>query len=468
MEFYNAVVEHTNGNATTTNGARTNLSSLNACVDFFFLAGASRGKDITKQFEAAYKEDRDTALRILLWLRDAREGAGERQTFRTLWKHLHKISEFDARTVLWHVPELGRWDDVLEAEGDVKVTALSLIKRALEDKDGLCAKWMPRKGPVANELRKFLGLTPKTYRKLLVGLTNVVETKMCSQMWDTIEFGKLPSVASARYQKAFSRNASEAYQAYKDSLVKGEAKVNAGAIFPHDVLKGLTNGDETVATAQWEALPNYLSEGGDFILPMSDVSSSMTCSVGGNPKLTCMDMSIALGLYLADKQQGPFKGLVLTFDSTPTFVDLKRGSLRDKYSRLKHAAWGGSTNIEGAFRRILEVAKKANINPENMPKKLLILSDMEFNSACGHHGYRNASALDMVHKAYADAGYAVPQIVFWNLNARPGNVPAKSNDEGVALVSGYSPTILKAILAGSTITPYGVMMEAVGKDRYKV
>lgn len=484
MSFATAVLEFDNKDARTTNGARTNKSSLSACVDLFFIAAASRGKDISKQFIAAYKENREIALRLLLWLRDCRGGAGEREQFRKLWRVLHDLSQFDAYAVLSKVPEVGRWDDVLAAPGgNVRDLAFQMISLALSDGDRLAAKWMPRKGDTANELRKFLGLTPKAYRKLLVGLSDTVEQKMCAKEWNSINFAHVPSVAAARYQKAFGRNAADAYAAYKASLVKGETKVNASTIFPHDVLLAFKRGDRVVAEQQWKALPNYLGDGDEGILPLIDVSGSMTCRLGQDPKTTttCRDVSIGLGLYIAERQRGAFRNVCFTFSSDARAVVLSDKMDLAQKMRAVDDGYAGSTNIEAAFRRILEIAKDGKVAPKDMPKKLLILSDMEFNQAVsdgrysgGYGGYlygnRTAapkqSALDMVRAAYAAAGYEMPQIVFWNLNARAGNCPATIKDDGTALVSGYSPAILKAILKGKNITPISVMLDALMVDRY--
>jgi len=474
MTFANAVAYHNNSQGVTTNGARTNLSSMSACVDLFFAAGASRGKDISDLFKRAYTENREIAVRLLLWLRDCRGGAGEREQFRKLWQTLHLLNPVDANIIIDKVPELGRWDDLLAAQGDNRTFALAMIEAALKDGNRLAAKWMPRKGPEANELRKFLGLTPKAYRKLLVDLSDTVEQRMCAKEWDAINFNHVPSVAAARYQKAFGRNAADAYAAYKASLVKGTAKVNASAIFPYDVLRGLKNGDVTVATAQWNALPNFL--GDDFILPMVDVSGSMDCPVGGDYKstTTCMDVAISLGLYLADKQSGAFRDLVLTFSGSPEFVRLHGKTLAQKEHAIRTSQWAMNTNIEAAFQAILDVAVANRVPADQMPKKLLILSDMEFDAATREkqswrYGYRpqpKTTALSMAKEAYAAAGYDLPQIVFWNLNARAGNSPATIRDDGTALVSGFSPAILKAILKGKTITPASVMMDALMVERY--
>lgn len=139
-----------------------------------------------------------------------------------------------------------------------------------------------------------MGMSPSQYRKLLVGLSNTVEAKMASGEWDKIEYGKLPSLASARYQKAFFKNDAERYQAYIDGLKKGEGNINTGALYPYDVIKSLKLGSPEVAEEMWKRLPNYLKTDGRRILPVCDVSGSMDQPVGDNKNLNVEDVCLSL------------------------------------------------------------------------------------------------------------------------------------------------------------------------------
>lgn len=465
---------------TTTNGAATNLTTHSACVDFFAQAPAMRGKSAQAiiLFRAAYAENREYALRTLLWLRDVRGGAGERQTFRYIVQVLSAENPTDAGLIAMKTPEVGRWDDLLSFAGASRPFAHALIDHALLGKeDRLAAKWMPRKGDHAEALRKSMGLSPKQYRKLLVRLSDTVEQKMCARQWDQINFSHVPSIAAKQYQKAFAKRAAEAYARYKASLAKddGTAKVNASAIFPHDVLTGLHMGDEVVAEAQWKALPDYLGSADANILPLIDVSGSMGCPLGGHGsgnRVTCKTAAIALGLYTSERQSGAFRNLVFTFSDTPRVVTLTDTmKLRAKVRAIDNGDVA-NTNIEAAFQKILDIALSNAVPARDMPKKLLILSDMEFDSATGNYGYgrgrSNTTAMDMLRAKYAAAGYALPHVIFWNLNARIGNNPVTIRDDGTALVGGYSPALLKAILAGKSFTPEDIMTNAIMVDRYKL
>lgn len=468
MSFKSAVL-NTPVQARTQNGMKALASTLSNTTDLFFKIGASRGKNITTQFERAYQEDRELALRVAQWARDARGGAGERELFRQVLKFLEKNykDELLATRILRNTAEIGRWDDLLVFEdSEVKSVAYDLIREALEAGNGLCAKWMPRKGPQAAELREHFGWSPKFYRKRLVELTKVVETAMCAKEFDSINFSHVPSLAMSRYSKAFGRNAPDAFTAYKEALKKGDpkvAKVNAGAVYPYDILKNVQHGDSALADEQWKALPNFMGDA--MVLPLVDVSGSMTARVGGTGKgveLTCLDVAISLGMYCADKNTGPFKDLFLTFSSKPKFEHLK-GTLSQKYRQMSRANWEMSTNLHGAFSEILRVAVSNKVAAEDMPQTLLIMSDMQFNSCTRYDN----SAIEMIRRKYEDAGYTVPNVVFWNLNAYD-NVPVRYDEKGVALVSGFSPAIMKAVLAADmeAMTPEAVMKKAVMSDRY--
>lgn len=449
---------------TTTNGMKALTSTGNALVDLFSNIGAMRGQNVTPQFDAAFEQDPILATKIALWARDIRGGAGERQLFRDILVHLEKTDNEMLAVIMPHIPFYGRWDDMLVfTTPAMRNMAFGYIKKAIEAKNGLCCKWMPRKGAVATQLRNFLGSSPKDYRKTLVELSNTVEQLMCANEWDSIEFAHVPSVASARYQKAFGKRAPEQYGKYIQALEKGEATINASAVYPYDVIRSMRMGNAAVAEAQWKALPNYVGDAS--IMPMVDVSGSMTCLAGGKGSVSCMDVAISLGLYLADKNSGAFHDVFLNFNGNPT-INVLSGSLVQKYQTMARSSWDMSTNLEGAFRAILNLATENNVPQEDMPKTLLILSDMQFNQCIANPG---ASAMQMIKDMYAMAGYEVPQVVFWNLHAM-GNSPVKYNEAGVALVSGFSPAIMGSVL-GCEIkeaTPEDIMMETLNKERYNL
>jgi len=466
----------------TENGMATNSSSLNPCVDLFFSIGAMRGQDkerLISTFSKAFNEDTKRAMKILFWARDIRGGAGERLIFKDILEYLAENHDLVLKPNLKYITEYGRWDDLLILFGTLlENDALALIKEALDNNSMLAGKWMPRKGKNAEKLRTFLKLSPKQYRKLLVNLTNVVETKMCAKEWDSIEFGKLPSGASARYQKAFGRNAYKSYSAYIESLIKGEATINAGAVYPYDVTKSLGFGNAKVANEQWKALPNYMEGCTEMILPVVDVSGSMSSPAGNNKNVTCMDVAISLGLYISERNEGKFKDAFITFAQKPKLQILK-GSLSDRFLQMSSSDWGMSTNLEAVFNLILDQATNHNLPQAEMPAKILILSDMEFNEATkGSRGWVrnelrrsdgewNPTAQMMIEEMYKDAGYKMPQIVYWNIQSRNGGVPVSFDTPGTALVSGFSPSIMKSILGGVIESPLQMMDKTIMSERYE-
>jgi hypothetical protein len=467
--FANAVV---NQSARTENDMKARASTASACVDLFYKIGASRGKNIVPSFIAAYEENSDVALRIVQWARDIRGGCGERQLYRDVMRWM-ELNEFNELVPLIHkTPEIGRWDDLLTLNTSFgKLNAFNLIKKALNSGNGLCAKWLPRekssKNSIATELRKFLGLSPKEYRKLLVNLTKVVETQMCANDWDNINFSHVPSLAHSRYKKAFYIRTAK-YVEYVSKLISGDSsvKVNANAVYPYDVLKGLlhlkSKTEQDLIIKQWEALENFIGDAN--ILPMIDVSGSMTIGVSKNSSLSCLEVAVSLGLYMTDKNNGSFKNLFLTFSESPQLLRLN-GNIIQKMQQMIKSKWGMNTNLIIAVQKILRTAIEGNVPQEEMPKALVILSDMQFDRCATF----DDSAMEMIKRKYIEAGYVVPLIVFWNLNAYD-NVPVKFDEHGVVLISGFSPAIMKAVLNANIdeLTPETMMLKTVMIDRYKL
>lgn len=465
--------------ARTLNGMRARATTSNAAVDLFGSIGAMRGKNVIPQFVAAFNENQDLALRIAQWARDVRGGSGERQIYRDilLWLEANQPQLLVESRLLDNLPELGRFDDLLIfTNPQVKFKAFGIIAKALDAGNGLAAKWLPRKGPLAVELRNAFGLSPKEYRKTIVNLTKVVEQDMCAKNWNEINFSHVPSVAMSRYMTAFHRNAPERFEAYKAALKAGTkgVKVNASAVFPYDVTKMVGSAQDLsggwynrgmnpykandVAQAMWESLPNYMNDRN--AIAVVDNSGSMTSRLP-NSEVSMMDVAVSLGIYVAEKSTGAFKDLSITFNDNAKFVK-QAGPLHERMYQVTSQNWG-STNLHSVFNLILDHACCNSVPQADMPATVIIMSDMQFNS-CRNH---DDSALQMIRRKYEDAGYEMPQIVFWNLN-HYGNHPARFNDNGVALISGFSPAIMATVLGADPkqFSPEAIMLKTVGKDRY--
>jgi hypothetical protein len=465
MTLINAM---TTEDTTTSNGALAHSTTSNDAVDLFFHINAMRARtseEIIKLWTPAFATSPLDALKILFYSRDVRGGQGERRTFRTILGYLAENSSDVVRKNLHLIPEYGRWDDILTLFGTpIEDDALAFIRQSLVvDKNALCAKWMPRekssKRAMAVKIRKAMDVSSKQYRQLLSGLTKVVETQMCEKKWDEINFEHVPSYAMKNYRKAFARHDEERWGKYISALEKGDAKVNASTLYPHDLVRqvNLYNPQhDKLIQGQWDALPNYLKGNKERMITVNDVSGSMS----GVP----MEVCIALGLYISERNEGIFKDAFITFSANPTMQHLKGKTLAERVGQLRRAQWSMNTDLAKVFEVLLSKAKTHDVSPDLMPTMVLILSDMQFDS-CIHNG-KSVTAMNKIRGEYESAGYELPKVTFWNLRAVPGNNPVKFNEQGTALVSGFSPSILTQLLSGDNITPYAIMRKTIDSDRY--
>ena len=462
MKFIDALIPNT---TETENGMPTLTGAGSACVDLFFQIGAARNLSegaISTVFTKAFQEDALTAFRIMFYNRDVREGQGERRSFYEILRLVANTVPDHFRPNVVLIPQLGRYDDLLQLmDTPLELEALKVIRDGLKDGNVLCAKWMPRKGPNAARIREHLNLSPKTYRKLLVKLCKegeVVEQKMCAGKWNKIDYNHLPSKAANIYRKAFKRNDEDRYVKYLSGLEKGTTKVNAGAIFPHEIVHAYSSGSaaqDKLLDAQWKALPNYMEGNTKGLIPICDVSGSMS----GLP----LEVSVALGMYISERNVGPFKDAFITFSNNPQLHVIKGTTLGGRIASVSRLDWEMTTNLEKTFALILDQSVKNDVKAKDMPGTVLILSDMQFNECSAEP---SNTAMEMIEKKYKAAGYKVPNVVFWNLRAVLGQSPVEFTKRGTALVSGFSPSILKNILAAKGLTPVDIMNETIGKPRY--
>lgn len=444
-------------NSTTANGAITHSTSLDYCLDLFFLAGASRNmreSDIILAFDRAVGQNKNLAYKILFWARDARGGAGEKRFFQIVMEHISKSDAYEYDQLAIYIPEFGYWKDVFKIENPNE-NNLSWLKTQLDESPNanLLAKWFPRKGKWFSAMHRYLKQTPKEFRKRLVSMTKVVETQMCANDWDLINYSQVPSVAMNKYRNAFIGHDGQRYLQYISDVQDGKQKINASVLFPHQLYQAICKGDDVQAVeAQWYSLPDYMADSTERIIPVCDVSGSME----GLP----MDVSVSLGIYISERNKGIFKDAFITFSERPEMNYLS-GSLSLRMRQLQRADWGYSTNLQATFDLILDSAIRESLPESEMPTKILIISDMEFNSAC-----QGVTNLDSIRAKYSDAGYKMPEVVFWNVNGRLGNVPASINDSGIGLVSGFSPSVLKGVLKGEIYSPVQLMLDTVDTARY--
>ena len=460
----------------TLNGAITNDSTGKLALDLFAGIGSARNfpSRMTDLFSLVWEQSPALALRILMWARDIRGGAGEREIFRRCVKVLAHKESYAAQAALEAMitrgkfEELGRWDDLLcliDAQPDLCHIAAQHIKKALVRGDGLCAKWMPRKGPEAAKLRRLLKMTPREYRKTLVSLTNVVEQKMCANEWSEIQYDKLTGMNVARYSRAFAEHDEVRWEEFLAKLKEGKAKAKTKVLFPHEVLRVLKSGETELAETLWRELADTL-EGAQNILPVIDTSGSMEQPVSGG--IRAMDVAIALGIYAAERQEGAFKNLAVTFSEKPAFFNITKAgdTFVAKVATVRRQNWGYNTDFQKVFDEILRIAREENVRDEDMPEYVLVISDMEFDAAKG--GIPNTlTNFETIKACFAAEGRKMPKLVFWNVAARVGNQPA-TKDDYVSLISGFSPSILTKVFKHKEVSPVELMWEVVGVERYSL
>ncbi len=452
-------------NRLTENGDITNSTTLDYNVDLFFMLGGIRtvkDEDVINLLEKSWGMDKLVTLKMIFHGGDIRTGRGERKFFRTAIDWLYNKDKAIFFKVFDLVPEFNRWDSLFHIH-DKKV--YDLIMNNLNN--GLLAKWMPRKkayGNFAGKMRKHLKMTPSQYRHMIVEMSNTVEQKMCSKEWTAIDYSKIPSVAFNKYRKAWVRNDENRF---KDFIAKakkaiettGEKLIKASAIFPYDIYKSWVRGDDKESIdVQWASLPNYMEDTNERILPVCDVSGSMTWQ-GGLP----MQISVSLGVYLSERNPSIFKDAFVTFSSIPEMQYLK-GSVTDRFAQLRHAHWTQSTNLDAVFDLVLNKAVENSLSESDMPTMILVISDMQFD--CGDVKF---TAYERINAKFEMAGYKMPRLVFWNVRGVMETFPVSSDTRNVALVGGASPSILKSVLSGAEdFTPRGIMLNTLNSKIYDV
>lgn len=471
--------------AYTENGAKMYKTTNDSLLDFFAQIGAMRNRDVVDivcAFDKALAEDELLATKLVFHARNCRGGLGERSTFRICLKHLACVRPEIVKKNMHLISEFGRWDDVLVLlETPLIDDALNLIEEQLvkdmnilnTDIDGnisLCAKWMPSTNTSSKKVRNlaramsdYYGISERGYRKILSKLRkkiNLVESKMAKQDWAGIEYDKVPSQAGLLYRNAFLRHDFARYSEYLDSVNKGEAKINSGVLFPYEIMRraiGASSSENSVLEAMWNNLPDYIGDSESNAICVVDTSGSMT----GLP----IDVAISLGMYCAERLKSVFHNHFITFSNTPCLQEIKGTNFVNKVRNMYDADWGFSTNLEGVFDLILDTATKNNLPQSELPSKLFIISDMEFNSAVY---ISDMSYLNVIKTKFKSVGYEMPKIVFWNVDARNEVFPITTDDNGVQLVSGCSPSIFKAVLSNQELSAYDLMLDVLNQEMYDV
>lgn len=503
MGFMNAIEKEINNEKQfTENGAVGYRTTGKKLLDLNFSIASMRSASeqmIINKFMDAYYENPILAVKWLFYVRDIREGLGERRLFRVVLKYLAQDKPEVIRAVFNFAPEYGRYDDLwCLLDTDLKQNVISIVTEQLnEDKTNmkngksisLLGKWLPSENTssattkgYATIIRKGLNMTSRNYRKMLSQMRkyiDVVECKMSAKEWTGINYETVPSRANLIYNNAFLRNDEDRRRAYLGALEKGEVKINAGTLYPHDIVHkyGSSYGIDTALEGMWKALPDTVKGCGNTIV-VADGSGSMSCIVGGNTRVTALDVANSLAIYFAERSSGEFKDKYITFSERPQFVNFSNAkTLRDKINIARRYNEVANTNIEAVFDLILQTAVNNSMAQEDIPTNILIVSDMEFDSCAttssarsnGWFSYREAPTVtlfDTIAKKYESYGYKLPRLVFWNVNSRTGTIPVKENDLGVALVSGFSVNIVNMVMSNK-LDPYECLLDALNVERYQ-
>lgn len=490
----------------TENGAVAYKSSGSALVDINFKISAMREMEegqIVALFRKAYAENPRLAMRWLGYLMDIRQGQGERRSSMVILKDMMKNGGAKiVSQVIELIPEYGRWDMIYNFTSNpiTSETIKKMIKKQFaEDKANmkagkpisLLAKWADSATSRSKETRKnglwtvhALGMTEKQYRKMLSAMRkhiDVVERKMSSNNWQSIDYEAVPSKANLNYNKTFLKHDETRRRAYLDGLTRGEAKINASVTNPCEILNkyhqvsGWYSNPDAALEGMWKALPN-LMEPNKSMLVVADGSGSMLSRCSGN--ISCLDVANSLAIYCADRAKGAFANKYITFSMSPKFVEFgKDWTLQRKIKEAERHDECANTNLEAVFNLILKTAIDNHSPQSDLPENILILSDMMFDDMCSAYESRDAygwhrkvkvtkSFIDGIKSRFEENGYQLPNIVYWNIagNGRKDAFPITQDDRGM-MVSGFSVNTLKMVMSGKTDPLYAIM-DTICKPRY--
>ena len=465
----------------TENGSVIYRSTGRDCLDLFATIGALRREseqEITARFLRAYAEDPDLAMKILFYGRDVRGGLGERRVFRILLRWLAVSKPESVVRNLPYVAEYGRWDDVLVLlDTPCRAEALALLKQQFDadlaalSSDGdvsLLGKWLPSVNAsndetirAAKQIANAFGLSDRDYRKTLTKLRaqiRILENNLRKRDY-TFDYSKQPSKAMFKYRKAFLRNDAERYGAFMQRVSTGEVKLNTGALYPYEIIEKAYHCDDAERLsldATWRALADYTQD--ENALVVADGSGSMYW--GGKPMPAAVAQSLAI--YFAEHNRGAFRNHFITFSMNPRLVEIKGRDIVDKARYCETFNECANTNIQKVFELVLNAAVRNRVPQKDLPSTLYIISDMEFDSCAAGASLTN---FEYAAKLFRQAGYRLPNVVFWNVSSRNQQQPVTMNEQGVALVSGCSPRIFSMVMEGS-LDPFTFMLSVIDTERY--
>lgn len=467
----------------TENGAVAIKSTGDACLDLFGTIGSLREADeqrICRFFAEAYKENPLMATKIVFYSRDVRGGLGERQTFRTIIKYMAEYHPEAIRPNLDLIGVYGRYDDLYSLVGTpIEDDMWQAMKKQFEEDlknlhEGntisLLAKWIKTADASSKETRRLgiltaqkLGYPVYHFKRIVRQMRKqigVIESLMSAGKWDKIKYSEVPSRAMMIYRNAFKKHDEKRYTDFINKAVTGESKINSSTLYPYDLIEkirghgywGNAKEDKTVE-AQWRQLPNYVEEGTNALV-IADTSGSMI----GRP----MNTAIGLAIYFAERNNGAYHNMWMSFSSDPHIHVLKGETLAQKIKSIDMNDWGNNTDLKAAFDLVLDIAIENDVPQEEMPKSLIVISDMEIDT-CGN---RKWTFYDKMKHKFEKNGYQIPNIIFWNVNSLHDIFHSDKSRKGVQLCSGQSTTVFKQLIGCVGYTPVEMMEKVINSDRY--
>ena len=499
-----AILESEKNKQLTENGAVGYKTTGKHLVDLNFKVTSMRNgisdsdMDI---FVQAMREDLEYTIKWLFFMRDIRGGMGERDAFQELYMKYGACYPNEAKATLKLVAEFGRWKDVIDiiAKDHQNILGgMELVKEAFTNDIKNCAmnkpisllaKWMPsinasaKARQQAKKIAKYFGIPYSTYRRTLSKLRaylDVTEVKTCGNRWGEIDYNKVSSNANNRYARAFMKHDEKRYVEHcskaMDAHSNPDVKMHAEVLYPHEIWKKYsgkigyysscyseTLTEDVSLEAMWKNLKDLGDCGNTMVVV--DGSGSMTCQIGS---IKPIDVSRSLGVYFAERCQGEFHNILMEFSSRPQLIDLNGcKSLKDKVVEMLKYNDCTNTNIEAVFMLILQTAIKSKMKQSDLPERILIVSDMEFDMATGNtrYSFGMKALFDHLAEVYAESGYKLPKLVFWNVCSRTNTIPMTENEMGVIMVSGFSPNILSMVMSGQT-DPWLALKEKLDSERY--
>lgn len=482
MKFSQAL-ENESRKTYTENGATAYNTTGDALLDLFGSIGSLRKRkqlDIERLFADAYNEDKLNATKCLFYARDVRGGLGERNTFRILLRYAAIYHPEAIRPNIDLIPFYGRYDDWYTLVGtpledimwEIMRHQLDLDEKAMKANKpcSLMAKWLKTPDASSKETRKLgiltakkLDLTVYVFKRKLRALRKylkVVEVDMSAKQWGNIEYASVPSKAMSNYRKAFAKHDQSRFEKFLTKVEKGEAKINSSTLFPYDLIEkyiqnsygGLHPNYDRVIEAQWKALPDYVGMEANAIV-IADTSGSMQ----GRP----LNSAVGLAIYFAERNKGPYHGIWMSFSEDSKIQRLKGETLAQKLAGIDTMHWDGNTNLERAFMHILQIAKDNHVDPEDMVKSLIVISDMQIDRTVGEWSF-----YDEMRKRFKKEGYEIPNVVYWNVDCRDDTFHADKSRKGVQICSGQSASTFKNLMASVGMTPVEMMQKVLGAERY--